>query len=66
MVINTKNLLYENEYDLDRELEMVAEEGCLGEWFYTSYQWARLKRQREKVLNEIKINLSESVVELQK
>lgn len=62
MVINTKNLQREYKYDLDWELEELDLDYCLGEWFYTSYQWVKYKRMREKLLKEIKINLSDGSV----
>lgn len=62
MVINTKNLQREYKYDLDWELDELDLDYCLGEWFYASYQWTKYKRMREKLLKEIKINLSDGSV----
>ena len=65
MVINVKEIvgypLYE--YDPRKELELLDDTYCLPTWYYSDYQWTRYKRRREKLLREIKVNVSESLVE---
>ena len=53
MVIDTKQIL--KEYDLDKELEALDLEYCLPEYFYLSYEWARYKSKRRKILKEIEL-----------
>lgn len=64
MVIDTKQL--KAEYGLDEELEALDLEYCLPQWFYLDHEWRRYQTKRRKLLHEIKVNLSESQVELQK
>ena len=64
MVISTKQV--KTEYGLDEELEALDLEYCLPQWFYLDHEWRRYQTKRRKLVNEIKVNLSESQVELQK
>ena len=64
MVISIKQLKAED--GLDEELEELDLKYCLPKWFYLDHEWRRYQTSRRKLLHEIKVNLSESQVELQK
>ena len=64
MVISTKQV--KTEYGLEEELEELDLKYCLPQWFYLDHEWRRYQTSRRKLLHEIKVNLSESQVELQK
>lgn len=67
MVINTEKILKYplDEYDLDKEIELWELEYCIGEWFYTSYQWRKYERRLSKLKAELQVSLSDDRIELQ-
>ena len=67
MVINTEKILKYplDEYDLDKEIELWELEYCIGEWFYTSYQWRKYGRRLSKLKAELQVFLSDDRIELQ-
>ena len=52
-------------YDIDREIELWELEYCIGEWFYTSYQWRKYERRLSKLKAELQVSLSDDRIELQ-
>lgn len=52
-------------YDIEKEIELLELDYCLGEWFYTSYQWRKYKTRLKKLTEELQVYLSDDRIELQ-
>ena len=64
MVINTKNIIKfpQDIYDVEWAIELLDMGYGLPEWFWISYEWARCKRSRVKLVHELQVNLSDGEI----